>query len=164
MMPRWITNFFAMPIATMIPSEDLPRIAAAIMANEALHNGQICFAIERSLGVGNVLDGMTARDRAHQVFANLRVWDTARNSGVLLYLLTAEHRIELIADRGFHEVVSDEQWRGVCQLLEERLQQGDATDAVVDAIDQISAIITEQFPRRPEDVVLNELSDLPVIL
>lgn len=163
-MPRWVTDFFAMPVSALIPTEDLPVIAEAITRNEALHNGQICFAIERSLGLSNVLNGLTARERAMQVFAQLGVWDTARNSGVLLYLLTSEHRIELVADRGFHEVVSAEQWRGVCALLEERLTQGDATDAIVDAIDQISAIITEHFPRRPEDVVINELPDLPVIL
>lgn len=163
-MPRWWKNFFSMPVSALIPAEDLPVIAEAISRNEALHNGQICFAIERSLGFVNVINGLTARERAHQVFAQLRVWDTARNSGVLIYLLTAEHRIELIADRGFHEVVSAEQWRGVCQLLEDRLHQGDATHAVVDAIDQISVLIAGHYPRSAADAAANELPDLPVVL
>ena len=34
------------------------------------------------------------------MFGKLRVWDTEHNNGVLIYLLLAEHRIEIVADRG----------------------------------------------------------------
>lgn len=166
MMPRWLKNLFAVPVATLIPAEDMPRIADAISAAEHLHTGQICFAIERSLGVSNVLNGMQARDRAKQVFAQLGVWNTARNNGVLLYMLTAEHRIELVADRGFDDTVSAEQWRGICQLLEERLTQKDGADAVTDAIHQISALMAEHYPRDPAAVLeyVDELPNMPIVL
>ena len=66
--------------------------------------------------------GGDARSQALAAFSRLSVWDTAANNGVLLYLLIADHRIEIVADRGLDDVVSAEQWRGVCQLMEERLQ------------------------------------------
>ena len=34
------------------------------------------------------------------MFGKLRVWDTEHNNGVLIYLLLAEHAIEIVADRG----------------------------------------------------------------
>ena len=164
--PRWFQNLFSMPVAALIPSDELPRIADAIAQAEHTHTGQICFAIERALGMGNVLNGMTARDRAAQLFAQLGVWNTARNNGVLLYILTSEHRIELIADRGYDEVVSPEQWRGICALLEDRLKQDNGVDAVVEAIGQISALVAHEYPRDP-NVVLdhpNELPNTPFVL
>ena len=64
----------------------------------------------------------TARSK---LFAQLRVWDTHANNGVLVYLLLADHRIEIVADRGLDARVSAEQWRGVCVLMEERLKAGE---------------------------------------
>ena len=40
------------------------------------------------------------------MFGKLRVWDTAHNNGVLIYLLLAEHAIEIVADRGLNAHVS----------------------------------------------------------
>jgi uncharacterized membrane protein len=63
--------------------------------------------------------GLTARDRAITMFGKLRVWDTARNNGVLIYLLLAEHAIEIVADRGLNEHVGTEQWRAIVDGMRE---------------------------------------------
>ena len=55
--------------------------------------------------------GASARERALAMFGKLRVWDTEHNNGVLIYLLLAEHRIEIVADRGLDRHVSASQWR-----------------------------------------------------
>ena len=47
------------------------------------------------------------RERAITLFGKLRVWDTEHNNGVLIYLLLAEHAIEIVADRGIDSRVSD---------------------------------------------------------
>ena len=108
---------------------------------------------------------MQARDRAAEVFAQLRVWDTRANNGVLLYLLLADHRIEIVADRGFDGLVSAEQWRGVCQLIEERLQGGRAEAAVLRGVEALSALLAAHFPaRRTATIDDNELPDLPHVL
>ena len=104
------------------------------------------------------------REAARDAFSRLRVWDTAANNGVLLYMLLADRRIEIVADRGLHGLVSDEQWRGVCQLLEERLRNGDYADAVLVAINAISDLLAQHFPRMPGDLDQDELSDRPVFL
>ena len=45
------------------------------------------------------------------MFGKLRVWDTEHNNGVLIYLLLAEHAIEIVADRGLNEQVPPQQWQ-----------------------------------------------------
>ena len=131
------------------PADCLQRIAAAIAASEARHTGEVRFAVESALHPRAVLAGMQARDRAHEVFAQLRVWDTRANNGVLLYLLLADHRIEIVADRGFDGLVSAEQWRGACLLIEERLKAGEPEAAVLRGVEALSAAGRAHFPREP---------------
>ncbi len=107
---------------------------------------------------------MQARDRAREAFAQLRVWDTRANNGVLLYLLLADHRIEIVADRGFDGLVSAEQWRGACLLIEERLKAGEPEAAVLRGLEALSALIEQHFPRDADYVDLNELPDDPHLL
>ena len=107
---------------------------------------------------------MQARARAEAAFERLRVWDTAANNGVLIYLLLADHRIEIVADRGLTGLVSDEQWRGVCLLMEERLRAGEYTDAAVAGIDAASDLLAEHFPQLPGDADEDELPNQPVFL
>ena len=92
------------------------------------------------------------------------MWDTAANNGVLVYLLLADHRIEIVADRGLAGKVSDEQWRGVCQLMEERLRAGEYVDGVVAGIEAAGDLLAEHFPRHPDDADEDELPNRPVFL
>ena len=90
---------------------------------------------------------MRAR-RAEDAFARLRVWDTARQQRRAVYLLLADHRIEIVADRGFAALIDAAQWRAVCALMEQRLRDGDAeAAAVVRGVEAISDLLVEHFPR-----------------
>ena len=158
---RILRHLFAPSARRMFPEARLQRITDAIKAGELRHRGEICFAVEAALPASAVLAGREARDRAGEIFSQLRVWDTEANNGVLLYLLLADHRIEIIPDRGFRDRVSAEQWRGVCKLIEDRLQAGDSESAVVGGIEALSALVSEHFPRGADDVDHNELPDAP---
>jgi uncharacterized membrane protein len=161
---RLIKHLFAPSAKRLFPTTTLEHIARAIADSERSHSGEICFAVEPGLHPRAVWAGHQARDRAHEVFAQLRVWDTQANNGVLLFLLLADHRIEIVADRGFQGRVSDEQWRGVCQLVEERLRAGEPEAAVLRGVEALSALLTEHFPRAEGDHDVNELPDLPYVL
>ena len=158
---RVLKHLFAPSARRLFPEARLQRITDAIKTGELRHRGEICFAVEAALPASAVLAGRQARDRAGEIFSQLRVWDTEANNGVLLYLLLADHRIEIIADRGFRDRVSAEQWRGVCKLIEERLRAGDSEAAVVGGIEALSTLVAEHFPRAPDDVDDNELPDVP---
>jgi len=161
---RLFRHLFAPSARRLFPADRLQRIAAAINDSERRHAGEICFAVEAALPARVVWGGEQARERALEVFARLRVWDTDANNGVLLYLLLADHRIEIVADRGFDDRVSAEQWRGVCQLMEERLRAGRSEAAVVDGVAAISELLVRHFPRGADDADRNELPDAPHVL
>jgi uncharacterized membrane protein len=161
---RLLKHLFAMPSRRLFSQDALQRIAAAIAASEVRHTGEVRFAVESALHPRAVLAGMQARARAEEVFAQLRVWDTEANNGVLLYLLLADHRIEIVADRGFNGRVSPEQWRGACLLIEERLRAGEPEAAVLRGIEALSALVEAHFPRETDYVDTNELPDEPHLL
>lgn len=161
---RLLKHLFAPSAKRLFPTETLRRIADAIAASELRHSGEVCFAVEPNLHPRAVWAGAQARDRAGDVFAQLRVWDTRANNGVLLYLLLADHRIEIVADRGFEGLVSAEQWRGVCQLIEERLKASEPEAAVLRGVEALSQLLIEHFPRAEGDPDRNELPDLPQLL
>jgi uncharacterized membrane protein len=164
MAARALRHLFAASARRLYPIDRLHRIAAAIAQGEATHEGQVCFAVESSLPIGAVLAGHDARLRAGEVFARLRVWDTEANNGVLVYLLLADHRIEIVADRGVAGRVDEAQWREVCTRMEMRLRECDPEAAALDGVAAVSALLARHFPRRPGDMRRNELPDLPQIL
>ena len=161
MIGRLLRHLFAPSSARLFPPGALRRIADAVAAGEARHSGEVCFAVESALPLRAVLAGEQARPHAEATFARLRVWDTAANNGVLLYLLLADHRIEIVADRGLADRVSAEQWRGVCQLMEERLRAGEPEAAALEGVAAASALVERHFPRAAGDADANELPDLP---
>jgi uncharacterized membrane protein len=163
-MKRWLQHWIAPSAKGMFPAACLARIAEAIARDEARHRGEVCFAVESSLGVVALWRGVNARAHAVSAFAGLHVWDTAENNGVLIYLLLAERRIEILADRGLDGFVSAEQWRGVCQLMEEQLRAGDAEAAVLKGVAAAGDLLAEHFPRIDGQVDRNELPDQPTIL
>lgn len=161
---RLARHLFAPDARSRFHAAAMDRIASAIAQGELRHAGEVCFAVESALSWREVLAGVDARERALEAFSRLRVWDTAANNGVLIYLLLAERRIEIVADRGLHERVSEAQWRGVCQLLEEGLRAGDGAQAVVDGIAAASDLLALHFPAATGVAGHDELPDQPVIL
>ena len=161
---RLLRHLFAPSARRLFPAVALQHIAEAITASELRHSGEVCFAVEPGLHPRAVWAGIQARDRAGEVFAQLRVWDTRANNGVLLYLLLADHRIEIIADRGFDGLVSAEQWRGVCQLVEEQMRNGEPEVAVLRGVDAVSELLAAHFPRGAGYIDSDELPNEPQVL
>lgn len=161
-MSRGLRHLFAPSAARRFPAASLARIGEAIAAGERLHGGEVVFAVEAGLPLGEVLRGQDPRDRAQEVFARLRVWDTEANNGVLLYLLLADHAIEIVADRGLAGRVADGEWTEVCRAVEAGIAAGGLEAAVIDGVGRISSLLAAQFPATGEG--RDELPDRPVLL
>ena len=161
---RWFKHLFMPPWAwrRAFPQATLDAIEAAIRQSEARHNGEIRFAIETSLAPARVWRGISGRDRAIEVFADLRVWDTEHNSGVLIYLLLADHDIEIVADRGIAAQVEQSAWNTVAQAMEAAFRQGEFERGVLLGIEQVSELLATFVP--PLDRNPNELANRPVIV
>jgi uncharacterized membrane protein len=143
------------------PRSTMAAIEQAIARGEREHSGEVRFAAEAALEVTGLFAGQSARERAIDVFSQLRVWDTAQNNGVLIYLLLAERDIEILADRGLNAVKAGE-WESICQTMEAALRRGDFERAVVEGIEAVSHLLARHFPPRASD--RNELADKPVIV
>ena len=100
----------------------LARIEEAIKAGEATHSGEIRFVVEGALDGAPLFRNQPARERALDIFSRLRIWDTAHNNGVLIYLLLADRDVEIVADRGIDAKVGAAGWEKICGEMEERFQ------------------------------------------
>lgn len=161
---RLFRHLFAPSSRRLFPEPVLQRIAETVARDELRHRGEIRFAVEARLGIAALRNGVTARHRALEVFSQLRVWDTRENNGVLIYLLLADRRIEIVADRGLDDRVSPEQWRGVCLLMEERMAAGEPASAALAGVSAAGDLLIEHFPMVDPDTDRNELPDAPVLL
>lgn len=137
------------------------RIEAAIARGETTHAGQVRFCVEHALPLIDVIRGKTPRARALEVFASLRIWDTEHNCGVLVYLLLADKDVEIVADRGIDARVADSTWQRICGDMERAFRAGDFARGVESGIEEISALLTENFPHRADGS--NELTDAAVV-
>lgn len=145
------------------PSALLDEMTAAIATSERLHKGEIRFAVESRLPIPAALNGLDASSRAQAVFSRLRVWDTAHNSGVLLYVLLAEHRIEIVADRGIAAHVGAAEWAAICVRMRECYARGQWREGSLHGIAAADALLLKHFPGN-DKAHPDELPDRPILL
>jgi uncharacterized membrane protein YgcG len=138
----------------------MQAIERAIRESEKTHRGQIRFAVEATLDTLPLLRGQTARERAIEVFSQLRVWDTEHNNGVLIYLLLADRDVEILADRGIHARIGAEEWERVCREMEAAFRTGRFEDGALAGIRAVGALLAQHFPGTGG----HELPDRPVVL
>lgn len=151
--PAWV-------VSNAFPQQALEQIEAEIAATERTHGGEIRFAVEGNLTAVDLWRGESARERALEVFAQLGVWDTEANNGVLIYVLWADHDVEIVADRGFNGKVTSDEWAAVCKDMETRFKASDPVGAILAGVRAVGALIARHFPATDR----NELPDRPVVL
>jgi len=144
------------------PDAELSRIEETIKVSESKHSGEIRFAIESALPFKALWNDEPVHERAIEVFSLLRVWDTEDNNGVLIYLLLADNKVEITADRNINKVVGQTEWQRICGLMEVEFRAGRFGDGAIKGIQEISALLEKHFPVKRDDK--NELSNKPVIL
>ena len=145
------------------PPATLDAIQHAIAASEHRHHGEIVFAAEGSLSPRDVARGRTARERAQEVFANLRVWNTEHNTGVLVYLLLADHAIEIVTDRAVAKEIPEAEWRPICALMQDYFRRGDYEHGAIEGVAAVGELLARHFPANGERNA-DELPDRPVLL
>ena len=154
-----------------IPADLLKRLADRVAASEQRHSGELRLCVEAALPASYLwrLDGKNTlaaltRQRALMLFGKLRVWDTEHNNGVLIYLLLAEHAIEIVADRGLKRHADDSHWQAVVAHMASAFREGRHEDGLTQALEETSAVLVAHFARTdvsPDQP--NELPDTPLL-
>lgn len=154
--------FFPRRLHRLFPSGALDRIEAAIRDSERTHRAELRFVVEAGLDVLAVWRGLTPRDRAIELFSELRVWDTAENNGVLIYVQLADRDIEIVADRGLAGPVSHQEWEDICRRMEDAFRAHRYEAGALEAVAAVSRLLARHFPPAPHDI--DELPNRPLIL
>lgn len=137
-------------------------IESAIRGAETRTSGEIRFVIETALDLPELWSGITPRERALQVFSQLRVWDTELRNGVLLYVLAADRDVEIVSDRGAASRISPIEWESVCRLIEEHFRAGRFQEGAVAGVEAVGRLLEREFPVRSGD--RDELPNQPTLL
>jgi uncharacterized membrane protein len=149
-------------VRRVFPPQVLARIEQAIKAGEATHSGQVRFAVEGALDGKPLFKELTAWERALDIFSHLRIWDTAHNNGVLIYLLLADRKVEIVADRGIDAKVGAAGWQKIVNAMEADFKADSFADGVMKGIQAVSQQLAAHFPKHGRGP--NELPDEPVVL
>lgn len=167
---RWLDHTDA---ARAVPPPVAEQLRRRVAASEQRHSGEVRICIEGGLPTSylwrhlrdRVPMAEIVRQRALMQFAKLRVWDTEHNNGVLIYLLLAEHAIELVADRGVARRVAPEDWQAMVARLGEALHAGHFEQGLTQALEEVSAVLVAHFPESSEtsSAEPNQLPDEPVL-
>lgn len=150
----WVRRYF--------PPSVLAAIGQAIKKGEATHSGQVRFVVEGALDGAPLFRDQPARERALDIFSQLRIWDTAHNNGVLIYLLLADRDVEIIADRGIDAKVGASGWEQICAEMEADFRAGNFEGGSIKGIEAVSRQLAMHFPGAGGGP--NELPDAPVVI
>ncbi len=156
-----------------VPPDLLERLARRVAASEQRHSGEIRICVESSLPLSYLwrLSAQTTiadltRQRALAMFSKLRVWDTEQNNGVLIYLLLAEHAIEIVADRGLARHADPTQWPEIVTHMSQAFRDKRFEDGLTQALEETSAVLVAHFPQDSAQTTQpppNELPDRPLL-
>ena len=144
------------------PPATLKAIEQSIAAGETRHRAEVRLIVEPALGAQAVWAGISARERARELFAHYRVWDTEENCGVLVYINLADRKVEIVADRGVGKAVAAREWQTVCRTLTQGFAQGAFHDSVIAALAQLNALLERHYP--DDGSAVNQLSNKPIVL
>src|SRR5262245_38072751 len=144
------------------PGRSMKAIERAIGEQERRHDGELRFAVEASLPFLDLVRGVSARSRAIELFSHARVWDTEQNCGVLIYLLLADRRVEIVADRGIHRQVNAAAWEAICGEMQRAFAARRFEDGVIVGVQAISDLLAAHYP--PRDDKPDEQPNRPIIV
>ena len=160
---RWLKHFFFMPATKRYFSkQDQYEIARAVQCAEQGHVGEIQVVIEGHMPAREAYY-LDTRGRAKQLFAELGVWDTEWNSGILLYLNLCERKVEIVIDRGIQQATTQLVWDEVCQSIIAKMAQQQYRQALLDGVIQIGVILDRFYANKIQDQN-DELENAPIML
>ena len=148
-------------LARTVPAALLEQLTQAVTASELRHSGQVRFCIEAGLPASYIWRGACARERAVAMFSKLGVWDTQQNNGVLIYLLLADHAIEIVADRGLACHVAQHVWDTLTDKLGDALRAGCYADGLMQALAEVSALLEQHFSSTSTPTGQSRPNELP---
>jgi len=128
-----------------LKKEDLKFLSEKIAEAEQKTNGEIRVVLrhrrhwnERSLPL---------HELALREFYHLGMHKTPQRTGVLILLLLAERKFQIIADEGIHSRVPEGTWDSIAAAMSDQFKKGNYRDGLAKAIEAVGAVLAQHFPR-----------------
>ncbi len=131
-------------------AEQQQEIIAAIQLAEKNTSGEIRLHIDTSRP-------KDVFQRAFEVFDELEMNKTELKNGVLFYLSLESREFAVIGDQGINELVSENFWNDVMELVISHFKKGEFVLGLMGGIKLCGFKLKEHFPHQREDI--NELTD-----
>ena len=158
---RWVDEA---DLRQAVPKELVARLASRVAASERRHSGEVRIYAEAGLPLSYLWRDAPPRERAVAMFGKLRMWDTEHNNGVLIYLLLAEHAIEIVADRALSRLVPQAEWDRLAAGMAQAFRESRFEAGLMQAIEGVERHLMQHFPLAEGAKRANELPDAPVVL
>ena len=131
--------------------EEEAILIKAIHEAEQLTSGEIKVHVEEHCFIDLL-------DRSAEVFAKLKMHETAERNGVLIYVAFEDHMFTIIGDKGINEVVEPNFWEDVKELMGGHFSGEELVEGLRAGVLKAGEKLGEFFPyKEGEDV--NELPD-----
>lgn len=126
------------------------RVVEAIQKAEQNASGEIKVHIENHCR-GDV------KERGLVVFKRLKLNKTKLRNGVLIYLAVRDRKFAILGDEGINNVVGDEFWNDVKDLMQSHFKEGRFAEGLEQGILRCGEKLQTYFPGQSDKI--NEIPD-----
>ena len=133
------------------PEEKL-RIVEAVRNAERMTSGEVRVFVESRCSY------MDAIDRAKEIFAELKMNETADRNAVLVYAALKDRQLAIFGDEGIHNKLGNEYWRAEVKKMIDNFNKENYADGIIEVVADIGEALTQLFPYH-KDTDKNELPD-----
>lgn len=135
---------------TILDREEDQRVVEAIRQAERNTSGEIKVHIENRCK-GDV------EQRSLFIFEKLKLNETQLRNGVLIYLAVKDHKFAILGDKGINDVVEDNFWNDVKDLMQNQFKEGRFAEGLEQGIMRCGEKLKAYFPYQSDDI--NEIPD-----
>jgi len=125
---------------------------------EAVRNAEKRTSGEVRVFVESHCSYMDAIDRAKEIFADLKMYETADRNAVLVYVALKDKQLAVFGDEGIHSKLGNEYWNTEVRKMISRFNKENYAEGLKEVVTDIGEALTQLFPYN-NDTDKNELPD-----
>lgn len=134
---------------------ELERIAETVRSVEQTTSGEIRVSIREKRHRAD--RKLSLMELALADFRRLGMHNTKEGTGVLLFILFSERKLQILADKGIYARLPQEGWDLLAIEIAAHFRSGNFADGICHGIRECGTLLAREFPHQPDDV--DELPD-----
>ncbi len=100
----------------------------------------------------------TVHSKALEAFVNEEIFNTKDRTGILLFISSFEHQVEIITDKGINKFLKNEERNELINLIIKGIKTNNVAEGIIQAIHLYGNLLVKAgFEIKPDDI--NELPD-----